>query len=56
MHTAKSNFSNFMIEYLGEYLGEIETNSKILKPVYQGPRWIRIMKEMEVENLVTHSL
>ena len=34
MHTAESNFSNFVIEYLGE----IETESKILFcPVYQGP-------------------
>ena len=31
-------------------------NSKILKPVYQGPVWVRIMKKMEVKNLVTHSL
>ena len=26
---------------------------KILKPVYQGPRWVRIMNKMEVENLVS---
>ena len=29
MHNGKSNFSNFVIEYLGE----IETDSKILYPV-----------------------
>ena len=30
--------------------------SKLLKPVYQEPGWVQIMKKMEVENLVTHSL
>ena len=30
-------------------------NSKILYPVYQGPRWVWIMKKA-VKNLVTHSL
>ena len=34
---------------------KLKPNSKILKPVYQGPRWVRIMKKMEVKNLVTHS-
>ena len=52
MHIAELNFSIFMIEYLGE----IETEFEILKPVYQGPRWVRIMKKTKVENLVTHSL
>ena len=28
-------------------------NAKILQPVYQGPRWVQIMKKLEVENLVT---
>ena len=31
-------------------------NSKILYPVYPGPRWVQIMKKIKVENLVTHSL
>ena len=31
-------------------------NSKILFPVYQGPRWVLIMKKIEVENLAKHSL
>ena len=31
-------------------------NLKILYPVHQGPIWVRIMRKMEVENLVTHSL
>ena len=31
-------------------------NLKILYPVHQGPIWVRIMKKMEVENLVTHSI
>ena len=41
MHTTESNFSIFVIEYLGES----KLNSKILWPVYQGPRWVRIMKK-----------
>ena len=31
-------------------------NSKIIRPDYQWPGWVRIMKKMEDENLVTHSL
>ena len=52
MHIAELNFLIFVIEYLGE----INTEFEILKPVYQGPRWVRIMKKTKVENLVTHSL
>ena len=36
--------------FVTEYLGEIE---KTLWPVYQGPRWVLIMKNIEVKNLVT---
>ena len=53
LHTAESNFSNFVIEYLGK---KSKPNAKIFYPVHQGPRWDRIMKKMEVENLVTHPL
>ena len=49
MHTAEL-FKNLHI------LAKSKPNSKILEPVYQGPRWVRTMKQMEVENLVTHSL
>ena len=52
MHTAESKFSNFVICDLVK----LKPNSKILYPVYQGPRWVRIMNKMKVENLVTHSL
>ena len=51
IHTTELNFSNLVIEYLGES----KPNSKILWPVYQGPGWVRIMKKIEVENLVTHT-
>ena len=37
-------------------LQKSKPNLKILKPVYQGPRWVWIMKKMELENLLTHSL
>ena len=30
--------------------------NRIWKYVYLGSRWVRIMKKMEVENIVTHSL
>ena len=41
-----------------EYLGEIETEFKTLKPVYQGPVWVGIMKKYTVGRTlcVTHSL
>ena len=51
MHTAESKFLNFTIEYLGE----IGPNFKKFSPVYQGCRYVQIMKKM-VENLVTHYL
>ena len=44
------------LSFVIEYLGKIELNSKIFKPVYQGPGWAQIMKKMEFENLVAHSL
>ena len=50
MHTGESKFLNFVVEYLSE----IELENKI-KPFYQGPRWVRIMKIKEVNDLVTHS-
>ena len=53
MHTAKSKFSNIVIEYLGEINNRIK---KLLKPIYQGSGWVQIMKKMEVEILATHSL
>ena len=31
-------------------------NLKMIKPVYQGPRWVRMMKKLGVENLVGLSL
>ena len=39
-HTKESNLSNFVIEYLGEFETEFEN---ALYPVYQGPRWVRIV-------------
>ena len=50
MHTAE--FLNFVMEYLGK----IETEFEITFPVYQGPRWVQIMENIVVKNLVTHSL
>ena len=35
---------------------KLKPNSQMLKPVHQGPGWVRIMKTMEVANLVTHFL
>ena len=35
---------------------KLKPNLKILKPVLWGPGWVRIMKKIDVENLVTHSL
>ena len=52
MHTAESNFSNFVIEYLGEMETKFENTLAYLS-IYQGSRWVRIMKKTEVENLVT---
>ena len=34
----------------------LKPNSKILKPVYQRPEWVRTWEKLEVENLVAHSL
>ena len=42
MHTAESKFSNFVIEYLGE----IETEFEILKPIYPEPEWVRVMNKI----------
>ena len=33
-----------------------KSNSKLFLPLFQGSRWIRILKNIEVENLVTHAL
>ena len=37
-------------------LAKAKPNSKIFKPVYQGPGWVRIMKKIVVENIETHFL
>ena len=52
MHTAESIFLNFVIEYLGE----IETEFENTLPCLSGPRWFRIMEKIEVKNLVTHCM
>ena len=51
MHTEESNFSIFVIEYLGEIETEFE-NSLFIK----GPDGFEAWKKLDVENLVTHSL
>ena len=50
MHTAESNFSNFVIEYLSEIETEFENTLACLSGAKMG--W----KKLEVENLMTHSL
>ena len=37
-------------------LAKSAANKKLIKSVHQGPGWVRIMKKIEVENLLTHSL
>ena len=46
MHTAESNFSNFVIEYLGEIETEFENTSA---------RWVRIMKKKLVVEIPRHT-
>ena len=52
MHTAESNFSNFVIVYLGE----IETEFKNTLACLSGAQMGSNHKKMEFENLVTQSL
>ena len=52
MHTAESNFLNFVIEYLSDIKTKFENTLACLSE----PRQVQIMKKMEVKNLVTHSL
>ena len=52
MHTVESEFSNFMIEFLGE----IETEFENVVAFYQGPRRIRIMKNRSRIYCDPHSL
>ena len=53
MHTAESNFSNFVIEYLGK----IETKFENTLDCFLGAQMdSNHEKKLEVENLVTHSL
>ena len=54
MHTAESNFTNFVIEYLGEIETEYENTWACLSGAQM--EYCRIMEKIEVENLVTHSL
>ena len=53
MHTGESNFSMFMIEYLGEIETEFENTLARLSGAQMGSNY---EKKLEVENLVTHSL
>ena len=53
MHTAESNFSNLVIEYLGEIETEFENTLACLSGAQMG---LNHEKKLEVENLVTHSL
>ena len=52
MHTAESNFSNFVIEYLGEIVTEFENTLACLSGAQMGSNH----ETLEVENLVSHSL
>ena len=52
MHTAASNFSNFVIEYLDKIETKYENTLACLSGAWMGSNH----KKMEVENLVTHSL
>ena len=52
MHTAESNFSNFVMEYLGKIETELENTLACLSGAQVGSNH----EKMEVENLVTHSL
>ena len=53
MHTAESNFLNFVIEYLSE----IETEFEKTLPCLSGAKMGSIYgKKIAVEKLVTHSL
>ena len=55
MHTAESNFSNFVIKYLGEI--EIDFENTLACLVFiRGPDGFESWNKLEVENLVTHSL
>ena len=54
MHTAESNFSNFVIEYLGEIETKFENTLPCLSGAQMGSTVI--MEKKEVENFVTHSL
>ena len=53
MHTAESNFSNFVIEYLGEIETEFKNTLACLSVSQMGSNH---EKKLEAENLVTHSL
>ena len=52
-YTAESNFSNFVIEYLGEIETEFENTLLCLSGAQMGSNH---EKKLEVKNLVTHSL
>ena len=52
MHTAESNFLNFVIEYLGEIEPEFEN---ILACFIRCLDGFESWKKLEVKNLVTHS-
>ena len=49
MHTVEWNFSNFVIEYLGE----IETEFNFFCLFIMGPDRFESWKKMEVKNIVT---
>ena len=53
LHAAESNFSNFVIEFLGEIETKFENTLTCLSGAQMGSIH---EKKMEVENLVTHSL
>ena len=50
------NSTNRQVFIQKKITGIIKPNSKELNPVNQGPRWVRIMKDIVVKNLVAHSL
>ena len=51
MHIAESNFSNFVIEYLGEIETEFENTLACLSGAWKSLNH----EKREVKNLVTHS-
>ena len=48
MHTAESNFSNFVIEYLGEIITEFENTLAFLSGAQMGSHYIKKYYQMKI--------